>query len=179
MITETRRPVVETSFLKNCVCRSFISDKEIDNGTLISKGELETGEREIYQAGFDVTKPAFLVADPKGGAEDYTYEQKYDEAFHTNAACVPFRGYELKPMARYRVTSDITTETLQEGDFVIADEKGRLKKAASEVNTSNAFVGKVLKVDFSGFTHNVGSAGTVPVGVTKYLIEVCKNEAVS
>lgn len=179
MITTTRRPVVETSFLNNCICRSFISDKEIDNGTLISKGELETGEREIYQAGFDVTKPAFLVADPKSGAEDYTYEQKYDEAFRTNEACVPFRAYELKPMRRYRVTSDITVETLQEGDFVIADDKGRLKKAVSEENANNAFVGKVIRVDSCGFTYNVGSAGTVPVGVTKYLIEVRKNEAVS
>lgn len=179
MITTTRRPVAETSFLKNCVCRSFISDKEIDNGTLISKGELETGEREIYQAGFDITKPAFLVADPKGGADEYTYEQKYDEAYHTNEACVPFRGYELKPMSRYRVTSDITTETLEEGDFVIADADGKLKKAASEENAGNAFVGKVLRVEFCGFTYNVGSAGTVPVGSTKYLIEVRKNEVVS
>ncbi len=179
MITTTRRPVVETSFLEGCICRSFISDREIDNGTLISKGELETGEREIYQAGFDVTKPAFLVADPKGGAEEYAYEQKYDEAFHTNEACVPFRGYKLLKDRRYRVTSDISAEKFEKGDFVIADENGRLKKAASDDNPGNAFVGKVLNVDFTGFSYNVGSAGAVSTAVTKYLIEVRKNEEVS
>ncbi len=179
MITTTRRPVVETSFLENSVCRSFISDKEIDNGTLISKGELETGEREIYRAEFNVKKPAFLVADPKGGADDYTYEQKYDEAFHTNEPCVAFRGYQLKPMDRFRVTSDITAETLAEGDFVISDDEGRLKKAAAEDNPGNAFVGKVLRVDNGGFSYSVGSAGTVPLFVTKYFIEVRKNEEVS
>lgn len=179
MITTTRRPVVDTSFLEGCICRSFISDKEIDNGTLISKGELETSEREIYQAGFDVKKPAWLVADPNGGAEDYTYEMKYDEAFRTNEACVPFRGYELLKDRRYRVTSDITAETLEEGDFVISDENGRLKKAASETNPDNAFVGVVRKVDNTGFGYHVGSAGIVTTAVTKYLIEVLKNEEVS
>lgn len=179
MITSTRRPVVETSFLEGCICRSFISDKEIDNGTLIAKGELEENEREIYKAEFNVKKPAYLVADPKGGAEDYTYEMKYDEAFHTNEACVAFRGYKLLKDRRYRVTSDIATEKLEEGNFVISDENGRLKKADTEDNPGNAFVGKILKVEHTGFGYNVGSAGVVSTVVTKYLIEVLKNEEVS
>lgn len=179
MITNTRRPVVETSFLEGCACRSFISDREIDNGTLVAKGALETGEREIYKAEFDVKKPAYLVADPKGGAEDYTYAQKYDEAFHTNEACVAFRVYELEKTRRYRVTSDITTEKLEEDDYVIVDENGRLKKAASADNPGNAFVGQVLRVDNTGFGYHVGSAGVVSTVVTKYLIEVVKNEEVS
>lgn len=178
MITTTRRPVVETSFLEGCICRSFISNKEIDNGTLISKGDLEENEREIYQAEFDVKKPAYLVADPKGGAEDYTYGMKYDEAFHTNEACVSFRGYKLLKDRRYRVTSDITTDKLKEGDFVIADENGKLKKATSADNPNNAFVGVILKVDNTGFGYNVGSAGVVSTVVTKYLVEVIKNEEV-
>ncbi len=179
MITTTRRPVVETSFLEGCICRSFISDREIDNGTLISKGDLEENEREIYKAEFNVKKPAYLVADPKGGAEDDTYEKKYDEAFHTNEACVPFRGYKLMKDRRYRVTSDITAETLAEGDFVIADEDGKLKKAASADNPGNAFVGVIRKVDSNGFGYHIGSAGVVSTAVTKYLVEVLKNEEVA
>lgn len=178
MITTTRRPVVDTSFLKGAIIRSMISDKEIDNGTLVGIGDLAEGEREIYEAVFDVKKPAFLVADPKGGAEDYTYAQKYDEAYHTNEACVSFRTYQLKPLYRYRVSADITTDKLKKGDYVIADENGRLKKAAGKDNPNNAFVGEVLAVDHTGFAYAVGSAGTVDTGMTKYLIQVVKNEEV-
>ena len=35
------------------LCFSFISTVDLDNGTLVSRGDLETGEREIYKAEID------------------------------------------------------------------------------------------------------------------------------
>lgn len=162
-------------------CFSLISTVDVDNGTLVSKGELEDGEREIYQAGFDVTKPAYLVGNPAWLYDDSTYSKKYDEAYYYIKACTPFRGYLLdaKFSDRFEVSANITTDTLEKDDYVILDENGRIKKATSENNPSNAFVGKVIDVISHGFAYPTGSAGTVSTVSKSYLIETIKNEAVA
>lgn len=178
-MADIRHSVAQSTFLEGSVCRSFISDADIDNGTLITKGDLEDGEREIYKAEYDVTKPAFLALDVAWVYDDYNYERKYDEAVYTNKACRPFRAYQLKPLQRYKVSTDITADKLENGDFVIMDATGKLKKAASETNAGNAFVGKVIAVDKLGFTYAVGTVGGIDTGTSMYEIEVVKNEPVN
>ena len=136
-------------------------------------------EREIYKAEFDVSKPAYLVLNPAWLYDDSTYEKKSDEGLYYNEACKPFRGYELLVGRRYEVSSDICADVLEKGDFVIADDKGKLKKASGESNPSNAFVGKVVAVTERGFAYAVGSAGTVDTGSKFYTVEIIKNSAVS
>ena len=161
------------------MCFSFISTVDLDNGTLISRGDLEEGEREIYKVEFDITKPAYLVLNPAWLYDDSTYSKKYDEAYYFIGACTPFRGYELTVGRRYEVSSDITEDVLESGDFVIADANGKIKKTASEKNASNAFVGKVVAVTTHGFAYPTGSAGNISTVSKFYTIEVVKNEAVS
>lgn len=161
------------------MCFSFISTVDVDNGTLISRGDLETGEREIYKAVFDITKPAYLALNPAWQYDDSTYSKKYDEAYYYTKACTPFRGYELTVGRRFEVSSNISADTLKEGDFVISDANGKIKKAASEKNTGNAFVGKVVAVTNHGFAYPTGSAGTVSTVSKFYVVEVVKNEAVT
>ena len=161
------------------LCFSFISTVDLDNGTLVSRGELETGEREIYKAEFDITKPAYLVLNPAWQYDDSTYSKKYDEAYYFIAACTPFRGYEFPVGRRYEVSSDITADTLEIGDYVILDDKGKLKKAASEKNPGNAFVGKIVDVTTHGFGYPTGSKGILNTISKFYVVEAVKNEAVS
>ncbi len=173
-----RHSIVYSTNLWGCKCFSFISDKDLDNGMLVTKGELETGEREIYKAEFDVSKPAYLVANPAWVYDDYNYERQKDESVYVNEACKPFRAYELAETRRYSVSSDITADELAAGDYVIMGSDGRITKAAGESNPSNAFVGKVIFVDNRGFTYAVGSAGNVKTGGKFYTVEVIKNKAV-
>lgn len=161
------------------MCFSFISTVDLDNGTLISRGELEEGEREIYKAEFDITKPAYLVLNPAWQYDDSTYSKKYDEAYYFIGSCTPFRGYELTVGRRFEVSSDITEDVLEGGNYVILDANGKIKKATSEKNAGNAFVGKVVAVTTHGFAYPTGSAGTVSTVSKFYTIEVVKNEAVS
>lgn len=170
--------VAYSTKLLGCICFSFVSETNLDNGMLVAKGDLAEGEREIYEAKFDITKPAYLVLNPAWQYDDSTYSKKYDEAYYYNEACKPFRGYELIPTRRYEVSSDICGTALKEGDFVIAKADGTLAKAATEKNAGNAFVGKVVAVTTRGFGYAVGSAGTVSTASKFYTIEVVKNEAV-
>lgn len=170
--------VAYSTKLDGGLCFSFISTVSLDNGMLVARGDLATGEREIYNAVFDIAKPAYLVLNPAWQYDDSTYCKKYDEAYYYIAANTPFRGYELLPGRRYEVSSDICSDALTEGDFVIANASGKLEKAASATNASNAFVGKVVDVVTHGFTHSTGSAGSVSTAVKTYVIEVVKNEAV-
>ncbi len=175
-MANVKHSTAQSSFLEGSVCRSFVADEDIDNGVLISKGVLEDGEREIYKAEFDVTKPAYLALDVAWVYDDYNYERRNDESVYTNKACKPFRAYQLKPDQRYKVSTDITADKLEIGDFVIIGEKGKIKKAASETNAANAFVGKVIAIDKYGFTYAVGTVGGVDTGTSMYEIEVVKNE---
>lgn len=174
-----RHSIAYSTKLDGGLCFSFISDVDLDNGTLIARGDLESGEREIYKAEFDVKKPAYLVLNPAWQYDDSTYAKRNDEALYYNEACKPFRGYELLPGRRFEVSDDISSDALAEGDFVIANDTGKLKKAASETNSGNAFIGKVVAVTTRGFAYSVGSAGTVDTGSKFYTVEVIKNSAVS
>lgn len=175
----TVHSTAQSTFLEGSVCRSFIATTDIDNGTLVTMGDLESNEREIYKAEFNVKKPAFLALDSAWVYDDYNYERKYDEAVYTNVACKPFRVYQLKRDMRYKVSTDICAESLNVGDFVISDDKGKLKKADKEENADNAFVGKVIAVDKYVGSYAVGSGGTVKTGTSMYEIQVIKNEPVA
>lgn len=154
---------------------SFVHTADIDNGYLVSKGELATDEREIYNAGFDTTKPAFLVANPAWNYDDSTYAKRNDEGTYTNVAGVPFRVYELRPYDRFKVSGDAVDTTLVKDDVVGMSATGLITKDAT-----SKFQGKVIAVDTTGFTYSVGTYGngvngTLDTTNTFYLIEVTEN----
>lgn len=173
-----RHSIAYSTKLIGCMCYSFISETNLDNGMLIAKGALADGEREIYTAGFDIKKPAYLVLNPAWNYDDSTYAKKNDEGLYYNEACKPFRGYELNVGKRYEVTSDICTDELVKGDYVIATAAGKLAKNTSATAPDNAFVGQVVDVVSRGFAYSVGSAGSLNTAVKTYVIEVIKNEEV-
>ena len=154
---------------------SFIHTADIDNGYLVSKGALATGEREIYNVTFDTTAPAFLVANPAWDYDDNTYIKKYDESIYTNKAGVSFRVYELRPYDRFEVSGDAVDTTLTVGDTVGMGATGLITKDAT-----SKFQGKVIGVNQTGFVYSVGTYGNGTNGTlnttnTFYLIEVVEN----
>lgn len=167
-------PIAYSTNLWGCKCFSFMADEDITNGTLISKGDLVEGEREIYEAKYDLAKPMYLVLNPAWNYDDSTYAKKYDESTYTNVACVPFRGYELIPTRRWTVSTAITEDELAVGDLVVSDGKGKLKKTAADV-PANAFLGKIIGVDTKGYTFVSGAGGNITTGGKFYVVEVVRN----
>lgn len=161
--------VVHTSNISGR-CYSFVHTADIENGYLVSKGELATGEREIYQAGFETTAPAFLVANPAWNYDDATYAKKQEDAY-INVANKAFRVYELNKYDRFKVSAvSVDGSDIAVGDAVGMSATGKITKDAT-----STFKGKVIAIDNYGFGYAVGSAGTIDTTSTFYLIEVEAN----
>ena len=161
--------VVHTSNISGR-CFSFVNTTDIENGYLVSKGDLATGEREIYQAGFETTAPAFLVANPAWVYDDSTYAKKQEDAY-INVANKAFRVYELNKYDRFKVSA----VAVDGSDIAVGDKVGMSATGKITKDATSAFEGKVIAVENYGFGYAVGSAGTVDTTSTFYLIEVVAN----
>lgn len=161
--------VVHTSNISGR-CYSFVHTADIENGYLVSKGELATGEREIYNAGFDTSAPAFLVANPAWVYDDATYAKKQENAY-INVANKAFRVYELNKYNRFKVSA----VTVDGSDIAVGDSVGMSATGKITKDATSTFVGKVIAIDTYGFNYNVGSAGQVDTSDKFYLIEVVSN----
>ena len=129
--------VVHTTNLHGCDIYNFQSKKDIENGSLITMGDLVDGERNIYTANLPATDslataPVYLVANPAWDYDDCKTENQ-NEKNYINKAGVAFRGYELKPHKRFKITSysidPINEDTaLAVGQFVgLQNGSGKMK----------------------------------------------------
>lgn len=169
--------VVYTTNLSGCDNYSFQHTADIENGTLVAKGELVEGERQIYQVVLDPKKPSYLVAHPAWRYDDSTYGKKQEDAY-INRKGKAFRVYELKPEKKFAITSysiDGGGEDIAVGDTLGVTNAGKLKKDETE----SALQVKVEAVDNYGFKYAVGSAGDVTTGAKMVIVRVIKNTEVA
>lgn len=143
---------VETTFMHECSCFSFQSDKDIQNGAIVGKGDLVDGEDSIYNATDDYSNGMYLVANPAWNYDTSRKENQNEENF-INKAGVPFRVYELKKDRKFTVGNLPATVTLEKGDFVEFKDDA-FAKAASDTPL------KVVETREDGFPFFVGSCGT-------------------
>lgn len=176
--------VVYTTNLSGCDNYSFQSAVAIENGSLVTKGNLVANEREIYEAVAPATatlatEKVYLVANPAWSYDD-SYAKNQNEDQFINVAGNSFRVYELKANKRFKVTDySITpidgTTPVAVGQYV-GLANGSMKPVASVAKPAgSAFVGKIIAVDQTGFGYSVGSAGTVNTITKMVLIEVVAN----
>ena len=152
---------------------SFVYGSDIDNGYLVTKGALSTGEDAIYNATLDTTASAYLVANPAWNYDESNYANRYYESTYYNKANVPFRVYKLNADKhdRIEVSADAVDTTLVVGDTVGMGATGQITKDAT-----SKFQGKVIGVrNLGGAAYNTGTAGTVDTTRTFYKIEVIAN----
>ena len=164
--------VVHTTNLSGCDNYSFQYTADIENGTLVAKGDLVTGERQVYQAVLDASKPTFLVAHPAWNYDDSTYLRAQEDAY-INVANKAFRAYELKANKKFAITSYsvVNGDAVVVGDELGVDATGKLDKAVAD----SALIVKVTAIDNYGFAYAVGSAGTVDTNAKMITVEVVKN----
>lgn len=169
--------VAESTLLTDARNFSMQSTKDVQNGAIVGKGDLVTGEREVYTALDDVTGGMYLVLNPAWSYENGATKQ--NEENFVNKAGIAFRAYRLEKDMKYKVSN--IAETFAEGDIVKYD-------AATEKYVADPDGAlKIVRVEEVGFPYCIGSIGVQVVGdsgneygyatgakTTKYTIEVIK-----
>ena len=169
--------VAESTLLTDARIFSMQSTKDVQNGAIVGKGDLVTGEREVYTALDDVTSGMYLVLNPAWSYESGATKQ--NEENFVNKAGIAFRAYRLEKDMKYKISN--VAETFAVGDEVQYD-------AATEKYVAGTDTGlKVVAVEEVGFPYCIGSIGVRVVGdtgneygyatgakTTKYTIEVVK-----
>ena len=170
--------VVETTLVDGARLFSLQSTKDLQNGAIVGKGDLVTGEREIYNALDDVTGGKYLVANPAWSYDDSRLVNQNEENY-INKKGIAFRAYRLEKDMKYKISN--IDETFSVGDYV----KYNATAGKYEKDSSNASGLKVVAVEEVGFPYCIGSIGAKVVGdsgneygyatgakTTKYTIEV-------
>lgn len=170
--------VVETTLVDGARLFSLQSTKDLQNGAVVGKGDLVTGEREIYNAIDEVTDGKYLVANPAWSYDDSRLVNQNEENY-INKKGIAFRAYRLEKDMKYKISN--VDETFSVGDYV----KYNATAGKYEKDSSNASGLKVVAVEEVGFPYCIGSIGAKVVGdsgneygyatgakTTKYTIEV-------
>ena len=170
--------VVETTLVDGARLFSLQSTKDLQNGAVVGKGDLVTGEREIYNALDDVAGGKYLVANPAFSYDDSRIVNQNEENY-INKKGIAFRAYRLEKDMKYKIYN--VDETFSVGDYV----KYNATAGKYEKDSSNASGLKVVAVEEVGFPYCIGSIGAKVVGdsgneygyatgakTTKYTIEV-------
>lgn len=159
--------ICETTALHGSVCFSLQSTKALENGVVVGKGDLVTGEKDIYVAEDAYDDGMYLVANPAWTYDRYKATDLNEENY-INPANMPFRAYKLANDMKFKVANIPDGVTLAKGDYVKYDAGVIAKDDAG----ANKF--KVIDVEEYGFPYCIGSAGTT-VGDYGYAIgEVTK-----
>lgn len=170
--------VAESTNLTNARIFSLQSTKEIQNGAIVGKGDLVTGETQIYNALDDYTDGMYLVLNPAWSYDDCKMVNQNEENYINNAS-VPFRAYRLEKDMKYKIYN--INEKFEVGDTVKYDA------TTSKYTKDTDGKLKVVAIEEIGFPFCIGSSGVQVSGDTnnefgyvigsktvKYTIEVIK-----
>jgi hypothetical protein len=164
---------------------SFQSAEDLENGFFVTKGNLVTGETEVYEglkpATANLTQKAYLVAHP-ATSYDTRADSQNEEKF-INVRDLPYRVYDLEPNNKVSITNYTIDGDVAVGNFVtIADDSYKLVASAT-ATMANGFVGKIERIEDMGYFYHIGSLGTdikdgvagIDGRVTMVVISVIKN----
>ena len=170
--------VAESTNLTGARIFSLQATKDIQNGAIVGKGDLVTGEDQIYVATDEYESGMFLVLNPAWSYDDSRMVNQNEENY-INKAGKPFRAYRLEKDMKYKIYN--IEETFEVGDVVKYDATtGKYTK-----DTTGSL--KVVRVEEQGFPFCIGSYGvqiagdtnneygyTIGTKTVKYTIEVIK-----
>lgn len=169
--------VAESTKLKDTF--SLQATKDIQNGAIVGKGALVSGEKEIYTALDDYSGGMFLALNPAWSYENGAVLQNEEE--YVNKSGIAFRAYKLEKDMKFKISN--ITGTFAVGDTVKYD-------STTETYVSDTSAGanlKVVDVEEVGFPYCIGDKGArlsgdtnndfgyvIGAKTTKYTIEVIK-----
>ena len=169
--------VVETTKITE-PCFDVKATVDVENGWVVKKGDIATGEKAIYKAEVPAaTDEVYLAANPAWDYNDSSIINQNEENF-INKSGKPFRVYALKKDNLFAVLDYSITDntTLAVGDYIGVDGTTmKLKDLGTSDPGSTAFMGKVIDITEYGFAYCTGTAGNVGATGKKVTIEVVRN----
>lgn len=175
--------IVETTKITGD-CYSFQYNEDIENGGLVTKGDLLESDLEIYKAVLPTTatlatEPVYLITQPAWTYDDNKTVDKNEENY-INPKNKSFRVQKPLPTNRFRISDNgitpISEDTPIAKDQYVTISNGTTKlKATDTIPTDTSFVGKIIEIKHVGFGYSVGQAGNVGYSAKMVLIEVIKN----
>lgn len=142
--------VAESTLLTGARIFSLQSTKDIQNGAIVGKGDLVTGEKSIYTALDDYTDDMYLVLNPAWSYKNDRVTDQNEENY-INKAGIAFRAYRLKKDMKYKIYN--ITETFAKGDKVKYDA------ATGKYAKDESGILEVVDVEEVGFPYCIGSIG--------------------
>lgn len=180
--------IAESTKLHGCMNVSFVAAEDIDNGSIVANGGLAAGHKDAYIASKPTKSDRVYIVIHSFYGYDERLEEDKNEDNYTNKTGSVFRGYELKPDRKFRVSSNMIkpindSTPVKEGQYVIAD--GTYKMSATTTAPADAkFVGVIETVEETGFPYFGSSKGvlvsdmgyTFDTRIVKVKIRVIKND---
>ena len=170
--------VCETTNLSGAKIVSLQATKDLQNGSIVGKGDLVTGEKSVYTALDATTDGKYLVANPAWSYDNNRVTDQNEENY-INKEGIAFRAYRLEKDMKYKIYG--IEETFAKDDEVEYDAASGKYQKGSDTGL------KVVDVEEVGFPYCIGSIGAKVVGdsdnkygyatgakTTKYTIEVTK-----
>lgn len=168
--------VAESTNLTGARIFSLQSTKDLQNGAIVAKGDLVTGETSVYTAGDYESGDKYLVLNPAWSYDNNRLTDQNEENF-VNKKGIAFRAYKLAKDMKFKIYN--IAETFDVGDEVEYDSAtGKYKKG-----TTTGL--KIVAKEEVGFPYCIGSIGVKVTGDTnndygyatgaktvKYIIEV-------
>lgn len=161
---------------------SFKSADALENGFIVFKGDLVSGEREIYTAVKPATAKlttdsAFIIKAPEILYDESSYTKKQLGAFRTEAN-IPARGYELVKDDIINVSYDaltlLSTDAVVGNFLIAANDSYKLTESATDAGTAK-FVAKILEIKTIGTLQYVGSNGATGNQYKMVVAEIVRN----
>jgi hypothetical protein len=162
---------------------SFQSSTDaLENGFIVFKGGLVSGEKEIYTAVKPLTaslntESVYLIKAPEINYDESSYSKKQLGQFRTEAN-VPTRGYEIGKNDIIEISYDALTllgADATVGNFLIAQNNSyKLAESASDAGTAK-FSAKILEIKTIGTLQYVGGNGQVGNQYKMVVAEVIRN----
>lgn len=175
-----RYGVVETTKITE-PCFDVKATVDVQNGWVVKKGDIVTGEKAIYKAEVPATTDeVYLVANPAWDYNDSSIINQNEENY-INKAGKSFRVYALKKDNQFAVLDYSIAEntSLAVGDYIGVDGSTmQLKDLGTSDPGSTGFMGKVIEITTYGFAYCTGTAGNVGETGKKVTIEVVRNATV-
>jgi hypothetical protein len=162
---------------------SFLSTTTaLENGQVVFKGGLVSGEKEIYTAVQPTTaalptESVYIIKAPEINYDESSYVKKQLGQFRTEAN-VPARGYEVGKNDIVEISYDALTLLAADavvGNFLIAaNASNKLAESATDAGTAK-FAAKILEIKTIGTMQYVGGNGQIGNQYKMVVAEVVRN----
>ena len=147
--------VAESTNLTGARIFSLQATKDIQNGAIVAKGDLVTGEKSVYKADDYTTGDKYLALNPAWSYEDNRMTDQNEENY-VNVAGVAFRTYKLEKDMKFKISN--IAETFEIGDEI------EYNATSGKYQTGSSTGLKVIDKEEIGFPYCIGSIGAKVVG---------------